>query len=756
MKNQNYFLKGIFFLLFSSLFIVSFAQTQQEKSKYSDIRSAILSGRSLRGQSGPSSVNWIDNGSKYSYIKQNPAANKSEIWEYDPANDKDQLLFNGEGVTFPDTTEPFEYRSFQWAKDSKHLLFQSNFRRIYRRSGISDYYVYSLADKDLKEAAKDARTAELSPDGSMIGYERDGNMYVYDFNSKSEKQLTKDGGKDDYFNGHYDWVYEEEFGQAQAWNWSNDDKYIAYWNFDESPVPIFQMTDFAGLHPEYQKIAYPQVGDPNPKVKIGVVDVKSGKNIWVDTGDRGDFYIPRIYWTSAPNVLAIVVLNRAQNHLKLYFYNVVTEEKKLIMEEKSNAWIDVFDFYGGVNDMFAFPEGMDQFFYISDRDGHQHVYRYAYDGSLINQVTKGDWTATKVDGIDTKNHKIYFESTEVSPTQRQLYSINFDGTDKERITKVEGTHRINLSPNCEYYIDTYSNISTPSQVEISSVSDRMLKKLVDNKSVSEYLDKHYYSPKELFSFTTTDSVKLDCSIIKPYDFDPNKKYPVIFAIYGGPGSQGVYNSFESSSWHQYLAQKGYIIVNVNNRGTANYSSYFMKQVYEQLGKWESNDFVETAKYLSTLPYVDKDNMGIMGTSYGGYSTCYTMVNHPGVFKVGIANSPVTDWRLYDDIYTERYMGLLSENEQGYISSSPTTNAGKLNGHLLLIHSDLDDNVHVQNTMQLLTAFANAGKDFDLRIFPPGAHGAAYNMQSYLLIQQIYYNYLDRWLNGGKDQIDINK
>lgn len=756
MKNHGYFFKGILLFVFSSLFLAAFGQTQKEKSKYSGIKDALFAGKALRGESGPGSVNWIDNGAEYSYIKRNTETNKSEIWEYTPAKNSDQLLFNGEGLNFPGTDKSFQYNSFQWAKDSKHLLFQSNFRRIYRRSGISDYYVYSLSDKNLKEAAKDAGTAELSPDGSMVGYERDGNMYVYDFNTKNEKQLTTDGGKGDYFNGQYDWVYEEEFGQAQAWNWSNDNKYIAYWNFDESPVPIFQMTDYSGLHPEYQKIAYPQVGDPNPKVKIGVVDVKSGKNIWVDTGDRGDFYIPRIYWTSKPNVLAVVVLNRAQNHLKLYFYDVATEQSKLILEEKSNAWIDVFDFYGGVNDMFTFPENLNEFFYISDRDGHQHVYRYDYDGKLINQVTKGQWTATKVDGIDTQNKKIYFESTEVSPTQRQLYSINFDGTGKKRITKVEGTHRINLSPNCEYFIDSYSNVNEPTQVEISSISDGVLQKIVDNKSVSEYLEKHYYSPKELFSFTTSDSVKIDCSMIKPYDFDPDKKYPVILAIYGGPGSQGVYNSFESSSWHQYLAQKGYIIVDVNNRGTANYSSHFMKQVYEQLGKWESNDFVETAKYLATLSYVDKDNMAIMGTSYGGYSTCYTMLNHPGVFKVGIANSPVTDWRLYDDIYTERYMGLLNENEQGYISSSPTTNAGKLEGHLLLIHSDLDDNVHVQNTMQLLTGLVNAGKDFDLRIFPPGAHGAVYNMQSFLLVSQVYYNYLDRWLNGGNDQIEINK
>ena len=756
MKKFNISVKSSLILLLVLLTSSIYPQQATQKERFKDLRDAFTSGRKLSGESGPRDVNWIDNGNRYSYISVNRQNKTSEIRAYNPGKDEDVLIFNGENLTFPNSDEKFNYRSFEWGHDSKHILFQTNFKKIYRRSGNSDYYIYSLDDSTLTLAAKQARTAELSPDGSKIGYERDGNMYVYDFNAKMEKQLTTDGGKGDIFNGHYDWVYEEEFGQAQAWSWSNDNKYIAYWHFDESPVPVYQMTDFDGLHAKYEKIAYPQVGDPNANIKIGVVDVNTGKNVWINTDETEEYYIPRIYWTSEPNVLAVVVLNRPQNHMKVYFCNVVNGENKLVMEEKSDTWIDIYDFYAGVQDMLTFPANSKEFFWISDRDGHQHIYRYDYSGNLIQQVTKGDWTVTKVDGIDMKNKEIYYESTEVSPLQRQLYSIKFDGTDKKRITTAEGTHRIDMSPNCKYFIDTYSSTSQPTQVEISSPSKGMLKKLVDNKSVTEYLEKHEYSPTELMSFITTDSVKLDFSMVKPFDFDPSKKYPVIFAIYGGPGSQAVYDRFDRSGFDQYLAQKGYIIIDVNNRATANYSSHFMKIVYKQLGKWESNDFVETAKYLSTLPYVEKDNMAIMGTSYGGYSTTYTMLAHPGVFKVGIANSPVTDWRLYDDIYTERYMGLLSDNEDGYIKSASTTYAKNLEGHLLLIHSDLDDNVHISNTMQLLTALTNAGKDFDLRIFPPGAHGAAYNMQSYFLLMEVYYNYLDRYLMGGHDQININE
>ncbi len=729
-----------------SIFLISFSNHAQQKTEYKSLRDALMSTAKLAGKSGPRNVNWIDNGNKYSYTEFNAAAKRNEIRSFDPETSKDELVFSGEGLTFPDTSKPFEYRSFQWAKDSKHILFQTNFRRLYRRSGISDYYVYSLDDKSLKTAVKNARTAELSPDGSMVGIERGGNMYVYNFAAKSETQLTNDAAKN-IFNGHYDWVYEEEFGQAQAWSWSPDNKYIAYWQFDESNVPIITLTNYEGLHNSEEKIPIPQVGDPNPKVKIGVLDVKTHKNIWLDQGYEGDFYIPRVYWTSEPNTLAMMVMNRAQNDLKLYFFNVVDGSRRLVMEEKNNTWVAIFNFYTGVNDMMFFPEKIHEFFWISDRSGYYQIYRYNYDGKLLNQVTNGNWDVIKVLGINPDAQTIYYTSAEASPLEEQLYSIKFDGSNEKRLSPAQGFHQFNLSPNTKYYIDSYSSISQPRQVELWNTDGKMIKKIEDNSSVNEYIKTHEYSPRELFSFTTSDNAKLDCSMIKPFNFDSNKKYPVILAIYGGPESHSVYNSFEVSGWDQYLAQQGYIIVDVNNRGIANYGSKFEKVVYDQLGKWESNDFAETAKYLSTLPYVDSKNMAIMGTSYGGYSTVFTMLTHPGVFKVGIANSAVTDWRLYDDIYTERYMGLIQDNKEGYIKSDAMTYADSLKGKLLIIHSMMDDNVHVQNTMQLLTALTNAGKDADLRIYPPGAHGAAYNMQSRLLILEVYDNYLNKYLKG---------
>ncbi len=752
MKKQ-YYLKIIFF--FTILLFIPYLSNAQEKSLYKNISEALLSRGKLSGKYGPRNINWIDGGNRYSYTVRDPKTHKNEIRSFNPATMKDTLIFRVDSLTFPGTKKLFSYKSFQWDKDSKHLIFQTNFRKLYRRSGISNYYIYSLKTKKLKIGAENARTAELSPDGSMVGYERKGNMFVYYLNTKKEYQLTNDTTAN-VFNGHYDWVYEEEFGQAQAWNWSPDSKYIAYWQFNESKVPIVQITNYEGFHPKYEKIPIPQVGDPNPKVRIGVINILTKKNIWINTGVTGDYYIPRIYWTNKTDVLAVMILNRAQNNMKLFFVNIKSGKSHLVFHEKSNTWIDIYDFYARVNDMISFPRNSNEFFWISDRSGYQHIYRYNYNGKLINQVTKGNWDVVKIQGINIKDKKIYYESTEASPLERQLYSINFDGTGEKRITTVPGTHRFNMSPNTKYFFDSYSNVNTPRQVELWSTTKGMIKKLVNNSSVEKYLKTHVYSPKELFSFTTSDSQKIDCSIIKPYRFNKTKKYPVIFAIYGGPGSQSVFNSFATNPFQQYLSQKGYIIVDVNNRGTANYSSKFMKIVYKHLGKWESHDFVETAKYLAKLPYVDSTRMAIMGTSYGGYSTLYTMTTHPNVFKVGIANSPVTDWRLYDDIYTERYMGLLKDNESGYDSSSATEHAAHLTGYLLLIHSAFDDNVHPRNTMQFITALTNAGKDADFRFYPLGAHGAIYSKTSYILLMKVYYNFLNRYLMGGNDQIIINK
>ena len=712
----------------------------QDKKTFSSLPEALSSAGRLSGESGPRSVNWIEGGEKFSYIE-----GAGQIKIYSPKNAKEEVIFSAEGLKFPDKDQNFSYSSFQWSKDSKYLLFQTNFRPIYRRSGVSDYYFYDVASKSLQLAAKDAQTAELSPDGSKIGYEKGGNLYIYDFATKKETQLTSDA-QENVWNGRFGWVYEEEFGLAQAWEWSPDSKFIAFWQTDERNVPIFQMTDYSGLADSYEKLPYPKVGNQNPTVKIGIIDIAQNKREWAKI-DLGDGYIPRIYWTSVSGQLAVMHLNRKQNHLKLFFANAQNGNAQLIIEETSKAWIDVFDFFAGIMHYAFFPQNTQEFFWISERDGFAHLYRYDYKGKLLGQVTKGNWEVVFVHSVDAKNKKIYYTSTEVSPLERHLYEIDFSGKNKRRLTQTAGRHSIDFSPNGKYYLDRYSNISTPTQVELWEVlkKPKMLKKMVDNAEVSKFIEENAYSPRELSSFTNSDGQKIDIYIVKPLNFNASQKYPLLVNIYGGPGAQGVYNEFGRDTWEQYLAQQGYVIINVNNRGSGGYGYAFEKIVYEQLGKYESKDFAEAAQFMVKQGYVDAARIAIRGHSYGGYMSSFTVLNYPDIFKVAIVGAPVTDWRLYDSIYAERYMGLLPENDAKYVASSSMAYAKNFKGKMLLVHSAMDENVHVKHSFQLVKALIDAGKDVDLRIFPPGGHGVAYSWQSRLVLFQTYTDYLNQHL-----------
>ena len=727
---------------------------QPADQRLSSVEEGLIASSILRGRGGPASVNWIDSGERFSYTITNPRTREEEVHRYAPATLDDELLFRSRDLIRPGTSQPLSYESFQWARDSRHLVFQTDFRPLYRNSGVSDFYVYALADKSLRLAADDARTAELSPDGTKLGYERGGDLFVYDMDAGEERRLTT-GGSDTIFAGVFDWVYEEELGQTQAWQWSPDSRRIAFWETDERGVPNVQLTDYEGRHPEFINVAYPKVGDENPNVRIGIADVTGGDTRWLDTGESGDFYIPRIYWTSAQDTLAVMTLNRAQNDLKVFLFDVNTGGRRLLFEEQSEAWIAVWAFFEGVQDFLYFPEGMRELLWISDRDGQQHIYRYDYDGNLLNQVTQGPWVVTRVEAIDSETKTIYYTSTEPSPLERHLYAIGFDGTGKRRLTQTRGAHSVDLSPSGKFYIDSWSNAQQPLQVELWSTDGEKLATLEDNATTTGWLESHAYSPRELFSFTTSDGVQLDGSMVKPPDFDPAQRYPVLISIYGGPGSQQVLDAFETDGWHQYLAQQGYIVVGLNNRGSGNYGRDFMEVVYRRLGEWESHDFAELAKYMGAQDYVDGDHIGIQGTSYGGYSAIYSMLRYPELFALGIANSPVTDWRLYDTIYTERYMGLLEDNEAGYDGSSVIPMAERLEGHLLLVHSAMDENVHPQNTMQLLTALASAGKDVDLRFYPPGAHGAAFDRNSFITIYEVYTNALCEHLSNSCVPANLN-
>lgn len=748
MKNVSPVICSAFIIISLFLFHPVDLLAQRE---YQNIEHALFSTSQLAGEQGPKNVQWIEDGDRYSYMQYNQSEESNEIHVYDPAAGDDELIFRDSDHKFPGTDDPFSYKSFQWSDDYGFLIFQSDFSPVYRHSGIANYYYYSLEDEAMNLIAEDAFTAELSPDGQKVAYHRNGEMYVFDLNSGEETQLTT-SSKENFFNGRFGWVYEEEFSLVQAWKWSPDSQHIAYWQTDEREVKRFESTDYEGNYPEYTDIPYPKVGEKNPSVKIGVIDIETSENRWL-TETEEDELIPRILWTSNPGELAVVKINRQQNHVALSFFDVSSGEGRLVMEETSDdGWIEVYDHRSDLESYFIFPDDRDEFLWLSTRDGYQHLYRYNYNGDLINQVTNGNWEVTNVLSVNANQERIYYLSTEESPLERHLYSIGFDGSDKQKLTETEGMHSISMGPNGKYYIDTWSNITTPNEVELRTTANggEQLETFVDNASVKDYIRQYAYSPRELETITTSDGRELDAFIIKPTDFDPDQSYPLILMVYGGPGSQGVQNEFETSAWYQYLAQQGYVIANVNNRGSGGYSWDFENSVYKNLGELEAEDFAETAKYLSSeYDWIDPDRMAIRGHSYGGYMAALTMVLHPGVFKVGIVAAPVTNWRLYDTIYTERYMGLPDENLDGYKKSSVMTHAQNFQGNLLVAHSTMDENVHVQNTMQMVTAFTSAGKDIDLRIYPPGDHSISYNLQSEILLYKTYTNYLNRHLQPGR-------
>ena len=738
MKN----IKRIIIVVLSVLLVIP---VQAQKEKYADLREALFGAGNLNAGGAPANITWIEDGEKYSFTRNDQF--NQEIWIRTVSSGKEEKVFTNEEFTFPGTDQPFRYVSFAWTKDYKYILFQCNFNPIWRYSGNSDYYLYSLKDKSLDLIVKQAFSAEISPDGKKVGYGKDGNLYEYIMITGEHLQFTDDA-REQVYNGRFGWAQEEEFGLVQGWSWSNDSKYIAYWQSDETEVPIYKLTDFSGHHPEYMEVPYPKVGDNPPLVKIGVINAESGDKKWLDI-DLDDGYVPRIYWTSKPNTLAVMWMNRIQSQMKIWFYDVVSGNKNLIMEEISETWIDIFDFFAGNLHLVYFPDDIEEFFWISERDGWAHIYRFDYNGNIINQVTSGDWEVKGIEAIDTGKEILYYVSTEVTPTDQNLYQVKFDGTGKKRLTTAGGNHNVNVSDNGQYYFDSWSDVNTPREVLLMSSGGKVIEEFTNSDRVLTFLESHVYAPKELFSFTTTDGQKLDGYFIKPIDFDESKKYPLVLDIYGGPGSQGVFNTFGTNGWQQWLAQEGYVIASVNNRGNGGYGYDFEKIVHRQLGKWESHDFVETAKYLASLPWVDGDNMAIRGHSYGGYTSSYTMLTYPGVFKVSLTAAPVTDHLLYDCILTERYMGLMDDNAEGYKQSAVTTHAENLEGHLLLAHSLMDDNVHPQNIFQLVNALNMAGKDFDLKIYPPGAHGIATDLTTYLLLMQQYTDYLERYLKEDK-------
>ncbi|HIK62377.1 MAG TPA: S9 family peptidase [Flavobacteriales bacterium] len=604
---------------------------------------------------------------------------------------------------------------YTFSDDEKQLLLSTETEKIYRHSSRSVYYIYNVFTDKLKKLSDDkVMYATFSPNGEKVAYVFDNNLYIKNIRNEKITQVTADGKKNHIINGASDWVYEEEFALVRSFEWSKDGDYLAYYKFDETHVKEFSMDLFkGGLYPTQEVFKYPKAGEDNSVVKIYTYNLKENKSTFIYT-EKDYEYFPRIKWTNNPKVLALYGMNRHQNELDFILANADDGTNTVLFTETDKYYIDIHD------NLTFLPEN--NFIWTSEKSGFNHIYIKDFDGSEI-QVTNGIWEVTDFHGVDSDKMEIYYSSTEEGSINRSLYVQNLENGEKRKLNTETGTNSTSFSNGLKYYMNSVSTANSAPKFTLHNSDGTELKALEDNVDFNSKMEDFNLTEKEFFTIKTEDA-ELNAWMIKPPNFDENKEYPLYMFLYGGPGSQQVTNSFGWTNyyWYQMLAQKGYIVACVDNRGTGGKGAEFKKMTYKELGKYETIDQINAAKYFGSLSYINANRIGIQGWSYGGYMSSLAITKGADVFSLAIAVAPVTNWRYYDNIYTERYMQTPQENASGYDENSPINHVDKLKGHYLLIHGRADDNVHVQNTMEMISALVNANKQFDLFIYPDKNHG----------------------------------
>lgn len=612
-----------------------------------------------------------------------------------------------------------EISSYNLSKDETMLIFSTEQEKIYRYSYQSSYYVYDITRNKIIPVYSRGKQflAEISPDGSKVAFVFENNIYMKDINKDQIVQITHDGLKNNIINGVPDWLYEEEFALKTGYYWSPDSRKLAYYRFDESDVREYSLILYDSIYPELFSYKYPKVGDKNPIVDIYVYDVMKGVSKKMELAGDSDCYIPRVKWLPTSDRLCIKYLNRLQKKTDFYIADVTIGTSHVFYSEENPRYI--IDF---ADDFITFIDSANSAIIISEQDGFKHLYHYSITGTLINQVTKGNWEIEEFCGIDENSNLLYFTSTEASPLERHLYSINLDGTNKRQLSKNPGYHSASFSQTFKYFILTSSNANTPHQVSLFNRQGELIR-VLENNDIIRFLAYHYhFSKKEFFTFSGGGNTELNGFMILPPKFKKHKKYPVLIYVYGGPESQMVANSWDNRlAWLQLLAQKGYIVACADNRGTNGRGEAFRKSIYMNLGKYEVEDQIALARYLESRSYVDKSRIGLFGWSYGGYISLLCMMLGNDVFKTGVAVAPVTDWKFYDTVYTERYMRRPDENEEGYYNGSALNYIDMLKGNMLIIHGLADDNVHFQHTAELITKIKEENKNISMFIYPNENH-----------------------------------
>ena len=710
MKNLNIILV-ILFAIFSEAII---AQDTLKEVNLKEIWTEYkFMSRSVRG------INSLKNGKDYTVIK------KGSLIVYDyKSGDSITTLITPDNLIPEGSDQPIRLRSFSMSNDETKFLIPTSTESIYRHSTKSDYYVFDINSKKLTRLSENGKQslADFSPDGTKVAFVRDNDIYIVDLNTGNEKQITTDGKRNHIINGTCDWVYEEEFSFTKAFFWSPDGSRIAFYKFDESDVKEYTIEYYGNLYPKWETYKYPKAGEDNSVVGIYVYALDNGYISTMPLGENTDIYIPRIKWTKNPEILSIQRLNRLQNHLEILIADSRNGDSYVMYSEKNEFYIDI-------TDNLTFLENKQQFLITSEQDGYNHIYLYNMDGSMEKQLTSGKWDVTNIYGWNPKSKIVYYQSAELSPLDRDIYKVNLKGI-RTKISQEEGTNDADFSNNFKFYISNFSTIGVPPIYTVNDNKGKVLRVLEDNKRLKERLAKYEISKPEFFTFSTPEitlpdgkQVELNGFKILPYNFNPDKEYPVLVTIYGGPGSQTTTNSWGGFNymWYQMLAENGIMVVTVDNRGTGARGEVFKKMTYLELGKYETLDYIETAKYLGNLTYVDKNKIAIFGWSYGGFMASNALFQGAEYYSTAIAVAPVTNWRYYDNIYTERFMRKPQDNPDGYDNNSPINHVDKLKGNYLLIHGDADDNVHPQNSMDLFTALVKADKQFDFMLYPNKNH-----------------------------------
>ena len=657
-------------------------------------------------------VNSMNDGVHYTSMKNDSEGVRIDVNNYADENDTKVMLHSKD-------INDLNFSDYAFSADEKQLLLSTETEAIYRHSSRSNYFVYHRETKKLNELSSGKqRLASFSPNGAKVAFVRANNLFVSNLKNGKELQITSDGENNKIINGATDWVYEEEFAFDKGFEWSPDGKKIAYYRFDESKVREFSMDMFQHkLYPDQYRFKYPKAGEDNSIVRIFIYDLETGKNTEAKVSQQGDYYIPRIKWTKDANSLSVQRMNRHQNRLDFILVDAKTGNANTIFTETDNAYIDI-------TDNLRFLDDKKHFIWTSEKDGFNHIYLYHINGNEVRQITKGNWEVTEFYGYDAKKKKLYYQSTENSPLQRDVYTIDIKGRKKKRLSPNNGTNNAEFSNSFKYFINTHSDANTPNTNTLYTATGKEVRMISDSESLREKLAWYDITEKTFDSFTTPEGTTLNYWIMKPTDFDPKKEYPVYMYLYGGPGSQQVTDSWGGGNfmWYQHLTQMGYIVACTDNRGTGGRGAEFKKQTYKELGKLETEDQIYFNRHLAAMDFVDGDRIGIQGWSYGGYMSSLCLFKGAEDFKMAIAVAPVTNWKYYDSIYTERYMQTPQENDAGYEDNSPINHVDKLTGKYLLVHGSADDNVHYQNTMEMISALVAANKQFDLYIYPDKNHG----------------------------------